>query len=185
MSDVKQNEPSMEEILASIRRIIAEDGEAPKPDQAAPEDSGGEEVLELTEVIEEPAVDEPAPAAAAPPIPTPAAAPAPIAVEPEPEPDPLPPLPQPPPHQPSMEDRVLSAATAAAAASALSPLAAIRKEKRCEPVVPFESGVTVEDLVRDMLRPMLREWLDANLPVIVERIVRDEVGRVVREAQDR
>jgi cell pole-organizing protein PopZ len=37
---------------------------------------------------------------------------------------------------------------------------------------------TLEDLVRDMMRPLLREWLEANLPDIVERQVRQEIDRV-------
>jgi uncharacterized protein len=39
---------------------------------------------------------------------------------------------------------------------------------------------TLEDLVRDMLRPMLKAWLDANLPAMVERLVRAEIERVSR-----
>ncbi|CUA99870.1 Cell pole-organizing protein PopZ [Pannonibacter indicus] len=40
---------------------------------------------------------------------------------------------------------------------------------------------TLEDLVREMLRPMLKSWLDQNLPVMVERLVRQEIERVVRK----
>jgi len=39
---------------------------------------------------------------------------------------------------------------------------------------------TLEDLVKDMLRPMLKSWLDTNLPPLVERLVRDEIERVSR-----
>ena len=39
---------------------------------------------------------------------------------------------------------------------------------------------TLEDLVREMLRPMLRTWLDTNLPPLVERLVREEIERVAR-----
>ena len=39
---------------------------------------------------------------------------------------------------------------------------------------------TLEDLVRDMMRPMLQHWLDDNLPVLVERLVREEIERVSR-----
>ena len=39
---------------------------------------------------------------------------------------------------------------------------------------------TLEDLVKDMLRPMLKAWLDDNLPGLVERIVRAEIERVSR-----
>ncbi|MFG1462916.1 DUF2497 domain-containing protein [Xanthobacter sp. DSM 24535] len=42
---------------------------------------------------------------------------------------------------------------------------------------------TVEDLVKEILRPMLKEWLDANLPAIVERLVRAEIERVSRTAR--
>jgi uncharacterized protein len=40
--------------------------------------------------------------------------------------------------------------------------------------------VTLDELVQDMLRPMLREWLDDNLPQLVERLVREEIQRVSR-----
>jgi len=39
---------------------------------------------------------------------------------------------------------------------------------------------TLEDLVKDMLKPMLKAWLDDNLPVMVERLVRAEIERVAR-----
>lgn len=39
---------------------------------------------------------------------------------------------------------------------------------------------SVEDMARDMLQPMLREWLDDNLPTLVERLVREEIERVAR-----
>lgn len=39
---------------------------------------------------------------------------------------------------------------------------------------------TLEDLVGDMLRPMLKEWLDDNLPILVEKLVREEIERVSR-----
>ena len=42
------------------------------------------------------------------------------------------------------------------------------------------SGVTLEDLMWDMLRPMLKEWLDENLPAVVERMVEKEIARISR-----
>nr|WP_244491378.1 DUF2497 domain-containing protein [Bosea sp. Root381] len=39
---------------------------------------------------------------------------------------------------------------------------------------------TLEDLVKDMLKPMLKSWLDDNLPTMVERLVRAEIERVAR-----
>jgi cell pole-organizing protein PopZ len=41
-------------------------------------------------------------------------------------------------------------------------------------------GRTLEDLVQEMMRPMLKEWLDENLPGLVERMVRAEIERVSR-----
>lgn len=42
------------------------------------------------------------------------------------------------------------------------------------------SGRTLEDIVVDMLRPMLKEWLDDNLPSLVERLVAEEIERIAR-----
>lgn len=46
------------------------------------------------------------------------------------------------------------------------------------------SGLTLEDMVREELRPMLKAWLDTNLPELVERVVRTEIGRLVGIAQN-
>jgi cell pole-organizing protein PopZ len=43
-----------------------------------------------------------------------------------------------------------------------------------------QSPRTLEDLVKDLLRPMLKAWLDDNLPPLVERLVRAEIERVAR-----
>ncbi|HEY0919268.1 PopZ family protein, partial [Devosia sp.] len=42
------------------------------------------------------------------------------------------------------------------------------------------TGVTIEEMMRDLLRPMLKEWLDENLPAIVERMVEKEIARLSR-----
>ena len=42
---------------------------------------------------------------------------------------------------------------------------------------------TLEDIVSDMLRPMLKEWLDQNLPSVVEDLVREEIERVARRSR--
>jgi cell pole-organizing protein PopZ len=150
------HEPSMEEILSSIKRIIAEDDAPPsraakKPQakaaklvQPAPEP----EILELTETVDPLPADEPAPVAA---------------VEPAGE------LPQ----MILPDDEILSIATATATRSALASLS--RLKVRAEDGVPENS---LEGLVRDMLRPMLKEWLDANLPGIVESMVSKEIQRI-------
>ncbi|MGY6569576.1 MAG: PopZ family protein [Salinarimonas sp.] len=91
------------------------------------------------------------------------------APEPEPEPEPVY---TPPPRQRMIdEDRLLSQATDEAVGSAFNQLAH---------TVLANNGRTLDDLVKEMLRPMLKVWLDDNLPTIVERMVRAEIERVSR-----
>jgi cell pole-organizing protein PopZ len=180
MSESKgQHEPSMEEILASIRRIIAEDGEQPttavpasatQPAAAAPaaqpaSPPRSDEILELTEVVEEEPSLDPAAAELMPP-----------------EPESMPPL-----HADDTDDRLVSDAAAAASVAALSQLHQLgpRNEQRMSDIPVGEGQRTIEDMVREMLRPLLKEWLDSNLPHIVERVVQEEVSRLVRDVQRR
>lgn len=167
----------MEEILASIRRIISED-DAPAETavEAAPEPvvelepvaelvaEPEEEVLELTEPYEAPVVETIGDLDVS-------------AYEPEPEPEPV-------REVPTFDDALVSDAAAAEAANAFAGLAAAgRPAPSYTPgEVNFDSGNTVEGMVREMLRPMLKSWLDANLPSIVEREVRKEVERIARTA---
>jgi hypothetical protein len=65
----------------------------------------------------------------------------------------------------------MSAATTAAVESAFHSLAETAQVR---------SGRTLEDVVSDILRPMLKAWLDENLPGLVERLVRAEIERVAR-----
>lgn len=67
--------------------------------------------------------------------------------------------------------RLISNATSAAVDSAFNALAQ---------TVLVQNARTLEDLVREMLRPMLKTWLDDNLPSMVERLVRAEIERVSR-----
>ena len=165
MGDIR-NEPSMEEILASIKRIIAEDGAtstpaprgrrganpvhvAPQPQELAMpqpvaqptvEQTKDEEVLELTESIE--------------------ATNAPVSEEPAP---PVPP-------------RIVSENAAVASRQALAALSALV-------VKPEPNGDnTLDGLVREMLRPMLKEWLDSRLPELVESLVEKEIARITGRA---
>ena len=71
----------------------------------------------------------------------------------------------------TVETALLSSATNAAVDAAFSALAR---------TVLVQNARTIEDLVRDMLRPMLKSWLDDNLPNLVERLVRAEIERVSR-----
>jgi cell pole-organizing protein PopZ len=43
---------------------------------------------------------------------------------------------------------------------------------------------TIEDLVKEVMRPMIKEWLDDNLPALVERLVGREIDRMSRRAED-
>jgi cell pole-organizing protein PopZ len=72
---------------------------------------------------------------------------------------------------PQPEHPLMSATTTAAVDSAFNTLAQ---------TVLVQNGRTLEDLVREMLRPMLKSWLDDNLPGLVERLVRAEIERVSR-----
>jgi cell pole-organizing protein PopZ len=76
------------------------------------------------------------------------------------------------PVAPKADDRgLMSAATTAAVESAFHSLAETAQVR---------SGRTLEDVVSDILRPMLKAWLDENLPGLVERLVRAEIERVAR-----
>jgi hypothetical protein len=68
---------------------------------------------------------------------------------------------------------------AAAAASVGSLLRAVSNERSAQ---VHRGGPTIEDLVREELRPVLKEWLDNHLPPLVERLVRAEIERVVNRA---
>jgi len=216
----KTQEPSMEEILASIRRIIADDDASktaqrtPEPPKAAPrpvappprssfpppppepepsllemEDEGSafdqpvdsagfeepSDILDLTESMTAPSPSQPAPSATSSPPPQfrKIEGYSDVGFD-EAE--------QKPPR--AMEGsgsrfargagddaQLLSNATSAAVDSAFNTLAQ---------TVLVQNARTLEDLVREMLRPLLKSWLDDNLPGMVERLVRAEIERVAR-----
>ena len=225
----KAQEPSMEEILASIRRIIADDDvskPAKAPEQAAPAKPAAAVAARPTP----PSATLSKPAAPPPPSPSKSAAPpaaaansqdeidamlaeldAPPKVGAKPAPSPVPspaaslpaadvldltesmtspvaPPPKPAPSfqtidatsdvvfttkapEPMPERALISNETIAAVDSAFNTLAH---------TVIGQNARTLEDLVREMLRPMRKSWLDDNLPGMVERIVRAEIERVSR-----
>lgn len=189
-----QREPTMEEILASIRRIISEEDRPPE--------SGGD-VLDLQPP---PPVE-----AKAPPKPEPRPepvvarpAPQPVFDEPEEQPsraleddldfveqeveaefeEPAPqPEPEPAPRiapapkaewRPMEQETLTSEPVANQAAGALSKLMGS---------MLVSSGATLDDVVRELLKPMLKQWLDANLPQIVEAEVAKEIDRIRRMAR--
>ncbi|MET3435841.1 DUF2497 domain-containing protein [Sphingomonas sp. 1185] len=193
MGDISA-EPSMEEILSSIKRIIAEEGEAPTrqrrparpvPSPAVEEDSP--EVLELSDPMPLRMKVEAAAARAAESTLraelAPRPAPEPVAAKPE----PVAPAPVPAPAAPVAaqngieaddgEEAIVSPRAAEASRGSLEALS--RMMVKPEP----SSDGTLEGLVRDMLRPMLRDWLDANLPEMVEAMVAREIARITREGR--
>jgi cell pole-organizing protein PopZ len=177
----KSQEPSMEEILASIRRIIADE----EPAKATTEDT--------TEREGTAAPPEMAPRPMTPPPPAPAAAspktdeeidsmlahlrgtarqPPGTSAHPGASEAIAEPAPARDAQRPATEERgLLSAATTAAVDAAFDTLARTAQAR---------SGRTVEELVSELLRPMLKTWLDENLPEMVERLVRAEIERVSR-----
>jgi cell pole-organizing protein PopZ len=201
MADAKdQHEPSMEEILASIRKIISED-EVGTPAPAAGAGAPADDVLVLTDEVDEngapaqasepPAFEALPPLADEPPPPDepkidlaePDFDPVPVASEPEPEP-----MAPPPPSAtaPDFGRRLISDTTAAVSLSALSELVSrTHREPNIESLPLGNVNRTLEDLTRELLRPMLKQWLDANLPELVERAVREEIGRLAIDAQRR
>lgn len=216
-------EPSMEEILASIRQIIAEE-DAPAQestksnsqadidaafdtpaasadeidfDNALNDDDGDEDVLTLSmesaapevvdtpepEVIAElPALEAVAPVLQEPVIPMEppkVVEPAPVAVMPvapviaAPELPPVPVVPQPasvvPPPIPEASASLIDDVVASSVKASFN---ALRSD------MAIASSSTLEGLVTQMLRPMMKEWLDQNLPSTVERLVREEIRRL-------
>jgi cell pole-organizing protein PopZ len=81
---------------------------------------------------------------------------------------------------PANESLLGPEATAAAASSVGNLLRTLVNER--QHVAVYRGGPTIEDLVREEIRPLLKHWLDANLPPLVERLVRAEIERVVLRA---
>jgi uncharacterized protein len=88
-----------------------------------------------------------------------------------PEPAPIPPMPELQSEPAPTPRPLISSSTSAAVDSAFNTLAH---------TVLVQNARTLEDLVREMLRPLLKSWLDDNLPGMVERLVRAEIERVSR-----
>lgn len=208
MSDAKaEAEPTMEEILSSIRRIISEDDEPPAEESTPVQN----EELSVEEILE----PEPEPAAEAVPEPEPEPEPEPM---PEPEPEPEPEIIEeeileldqlieddgsitdlsggdmdddltfeealvaPPPPQPSADTSRLISDLAAAESAA--SLVALRQKVSAERDISVPSHRSLEDITKELLRPMLKEWLDNNLPSIVQRIVEREIAKLAGDVDD-
>lgn len=84
-------------------------------------------------------------------------------------------------------DGLVSDEAATAAAAALKPIVDNTQKDLSVPRVSspqLRNGNTVEDLMLEALRPMLKSWLDENLPLIVQKIVEKEVKRIITFRQD-
>jgi uncharacterized protein len=180
MSDAKpQPDPSMEEIIASISRVIAAEGGGREP--VLPAAPPPEDVLELTEAVDrDGAVRRIEPRAG----PTGSPAPSPAGATPGPAPriEPEPPRAEAAAaggkSEPS-RNRILSEKASRAAAAAFSRLGELPSGRDAAgELLVGGAGVTLEAIVRDTLRPLLQSWLDEHLPGIVERLVREEIARV-------
>lgn len=167
----------MEDILSSIKRIIAEEGDSataasrakrqprPVPPRADPAPFGHDEILELSDPVG--AIDEDRPGIAE------------VAQSPE-------PMQAPSPTQ-------AAAPTASRSATAAEPILSPRTAEATrgpldalsrmvvKPETP--GGDSLEAMVREMLRPMLREWLDAKLPEMVEELVAREISRITGQSR--
>jgi cell pole-organizing protein PopZ len=170
MADTKTDkEPSIEEILESIRQIISEDDTAKQPAAAAPPPPPppppppaprAEEVLPQTEV-EEPVLE------LTDRVETPIASDLDLSVT-----------------ETKMSDTgmgLLSDSAADASASAMAKLLA--NNVAVENEVPGRVGkVTLEDMARELMRPLIKTWLDQNLPPLIEKMVQKEIERISRKA---
>jgi cell pole-organizing protein PopZ len=186
----------MEDILASIRRILNE--EEVTPDPAAPDEARlDDDVLVLDEsmLVAAPETSQDEPEFEPEPEPPVAQSEPPVALVQPPlvlvEPPATPPEPQTgmaapafrqgDPHaSPAQLSDLMAPETAAAAASSVGSLVRTLAAGRNTRV--YSGGPTLEDVVRAELRPLLKEWLDTNLPPLVERLVRTEIERVVGRA---
>ena len=208
-------DPSMDDILASIRKIISADEAraqvggspaAPPPRSAQPTlhavatpappvarvveegspqpdlppigdpSASRDDVLLLTDLIEEPRADR-APA----PMPLPRIDPVRASDMPQPSLGPDPGL-----ELPASGPALVEDGAAGAAAQAFARLSQAIQDRALPPSAAesqgpvSNGGKTVEDLARDLLRPMLKDWLDRNLPELVERLVEREIARLTR-----
>lgn len=134
-----RNEPSMDEILSSIKRIIADDDRlrpaARKAAKPAPADDDQDEILELTETAGD---------------------------------------------DDGVEEVLLDNGKAQSLRHSFSALQTL-SEPGVAPQIVRSGETSLEGLTRDLLRPMLKEWLDTNLPGIVEAMVEREITRITKK----
>lgn len=196
-------EPSMEDILASIRRILAEDTGGTAEKEAVARGANVQEVPPV-EPVEPPAPRQPEPVAEEPAEPE-----TPFEIE-EPYAEPADAMFQEEevPSQEPIEDEedlveeedqeeevfeltpnmkakperaLISHNAVDSATDVLSQLARAILDRR--DIAVGTRDVTLESMVRTMLRPLLKEWLDRNLPYLIERLVKKEIDLMVNRAE--
>ena len=157
MTMQQHGEPSVEEILDSIKKVIARDnregailerrrraGNLPRESEAEPADA--EEAEEVLELVEETAIDE--------------------SLTDEYDED-----------DSAEADALTRGDTREAMRQNFAALAMLSQPGK-QPQIVRSGETSLEGLVREMLRPMLAEWLDANLPGMVEDLVKAEISRI-------
>jgi cell pole-organizing protein PopZ len=209
MSDDGQQEPSIDDILASIRKILSEDEEGGEGAvAAAPEEDSAPEPMPEPEP--EPDVEEDDGPGLAPflaeddddPEPEPAPPVAELDAleltdsmmveeqgqeeafgEPMPKPEAVPPLQGIPeqPYQPYDQEGLVADQVEHASGSHIAQLAQAVAQERA--LTLGNQGITMEQLVREICTPVLKHWLDHNLPYMVERIVGQEIERIVSRSE--
>jgi cell pole-organizing protein PopZ len=184
-----EQDASIEEILKSIRQIINEDEDAPadtggadlrpKPEtidkprslDPIPEEMGTGGVLDLTEKVEDlsEATDMLGEDLMNPDY--------------DPDPPPLIDLQDAPPMNIDDQESLLSDRTADAAAAEMAKL--LSTNVAVERDEPARIGrLTLEDMARDLMRPLIKTWLDENLPRVIEKVVTREMEKLARRARD-
>lgn len=190
-----EQEPSIEEILASIRQIISDDDDHPPAATAEPDpipepepepepapiapSPPKEDILELKDPLpppEMPVIDMEDAVEEDEPMTKEEILPPPLPPEPAPEPEPV--------MASTVADSILTDGAKLAALSGFSKLSSNMSMDRGTTPPSSSGGSTLEDIVRDMLNPMLRVWLDENLPDIIERLVQKELDKLARKAMD-
>jgi uncharacterized protein len=135
-------EPSMEDILSSIRKVIAREDAPSGPTLARGVPAAEPDILELDEESHDDGAAE-----------------APLAA-------------------PVRADELVDAAAADAARRSLDALSAAVAPADAAPAAPAPTSRTLDDVVTEALRPMLKAWLDTNLPPLVEAMVAKEIARI-------
>ena len=186
----KGEEPSMEDILSSIRKILSEeDGEVKEPSNNSPIENS------VSEPAQEPAQEPITLAESASSMGAQVDQSAPSvngdqddgdkgessSLNMDSIPDPIAEMLELTPDM--IASDILSQPTAHASVDILSELASAILDRRDVQVKTGSKELTLESMVREMLKPILREWLDRNLPYLIERLVKKEIDLMVNRAE--